>query len=126
MIEDRDSNSSVTCGGRSFAGHIATTVFMFAFFLLFIAMVAPDWLQVDSEKAPPSTKFQKLGLWMSCYTLLHDPYYYDPYLTGGYQGCRWIYYPVTATVNDLREFILPGEDLDDILIYRFNAIVLKI
>jgi len=106
---DSDSTSSGCGGGRSFVAYIATAIFAIAFFLIFVAMVAPDWLSVDEQKAPSSTKFQNMGLWMSCYKLIHDPYYYDPYLTGGYAGCRWIYYPVTVTFNDLREFILPGK-----------------
>ena len=113
---DSYSNSSKgMCGGRSLAGYLACLVFIVGFLLIFTAYVAPDWIKVDRERAPSGTKFMKLGLWMSCYSNLHDPYYYDPYLSSGYDGCRWIYYPVVSTFTDLREYILPGENSNDIV-----------
>jgi len=106
------SGDSSTLGGwcsprRPWWGRLGVLIFFVAFFFIFVSYVAPDWLALDPQRAPRDTTFRKLGLWMSCYGNLHDPYYYDPYLTSGYEGCRWIYYPVVSTFTDLRDFLLP-------------------
>jgi hypothetical protein len=114
MLTSDDSSSLDGSGSGGFCsvrrawwGRIACLIFFIAFVLIFASYVAPDWLEIDPQRAPKDTNFRKLGLWMTCYANLHDPYYYDPYLTTGYEGCRWIYYPVVSRYTDLREFLLP-------------------
>ncbi|XP_021950046.1 uncharacterized protein LOC110847415 [Folsomia candida] len=104
------SGSSGLClgVGGPWWGRIGSVIFFIAFLLIFTSYVAPDWIEINTGRAPKDTTFRKLGLWMSCYTNLHDPYYYDPYLTSGFEGCRWIYYPVVSTFHDLRDFLLPS------------------
>lgn len=103
------TRSNPACSGRLIPGHLACVFFFIAFILIIVSFVSPDWLAVNDEIKPTNTKFMKLGLWLTCYTDLHDPYYYDPYLTNGYKGCRWIYYPVLASFYDIKEYILPGK-----------------
>lgn len=111
-MEETSSGSSSTgrfCIGGPWWARVGTVIFLIAFLFIFTSYVAPDWIEVNPQRAPRDTTFRKLGLWMSCYTNLHDPYYYDPYLTSGFEGCRWIYYPVVSSYLDLRDFLLPCE-----------------
>ncbi|CAL8109572.1 unnamed protein product [Orchesella dallaii] len=109
-MEDDDYGSFMgTCWGwtKPFASYIGSILFLIAFALIFVAYVSPNWLAVIPSKAPSDNTFLNMGLWLTCYTNVKNPYY-DTAWTFGYQGCRWVYYPVLASFTSLQDYLLPS------------------
>lgn len=90
---------------RSLAGTCGVGVFLICFVTIVIAFSTPRWLVSDQRIT--SAKLDGLGLWVHCFRSLPDVK--DDFQRRFFVGCRWVYDPFTTGYDEIRGFLLPGE-----------------
>jgi hypothetical protein len=87
------------------AGNCGVAVFTIAFVCIVVAFATPSWLVSDYRIT--GAKLDRLGLWVHCFRSLPDVN--DDYQRRFFVGCRWVYDPFTTGYDQIRGFLMPGE-----------------
>lgn len=91
---------------RTLAGNCGVAVFTIAFVCIVVAFATPSWLVSDYRIT--GAKLDRLGLWVHCFRSLPDVN--DDYQRRFFVGCRWVYDPFTTGYDQIRGFLMPGNE----------------